>query len=169
MFRHLAPLLLAALPAAAEPIDPGSVAFFGLHFMDTSTEGAINGVRPDETERLAKTAEYVEEGLASRGFAPVDIAPALERLARVKNPARCNGCETALARDLGARYAATGEVQKTSNLILTLNFVLKDAESGAIVRGGSVEIRGNDDTTWQRGYRYLLRNTIFPENPETPE
>lgn len=161
MKRLIAALLLAAFPAFAEVPGPGTLAYFGLHFIDTSTEGAYGGIRPDETARVAMAAALVASDLRERGFELVPTAPVADRLARVTNPARCNGCDVAMARDLGAEYVMAGEVQKVSNLILNLNLVLRDVETGNVVRAGSVDIRGNTDESWQRGFRYLLRNTIF--------
>jgi hypothetical protein len=150
-----------AFVASAEVPAPGRVAFFGLHFIDTSTEGAINGVRPDETARTLMAATLVADDMAGRGFLMVPIGPVADKLAKVNNPARCNGCDVAMATELGADYALAGEVQKVSNLILNLNLVLRDARTGSIVRAGSVDIRGNTDESWQRGFRYLLKNIIF--------
>jgi hypothetical protein len=147
--------------ARAELPSPGSVAFFGLHFIDTSTEGAMNGIRPDETARTAMAEALVAEDLATRGFMLVPTDPVTDQLAKVANPAHCNGCDVSLAQTLGADYALTGEVQKVSNLILNINLYLRDARTGAIVRAGSVDIRGNTDESWQRGTRYLLKNIIF--------
>lgn len=156
-------LLLAFWPgiAIAEVPTTGSVAFFGLHFIDTSTEGALNGIRDDETDRTLMAADLVADDMTLRGFVLVPIDPVADKLASVGNPARCNGCDVALARDLGAQYALAGEVQKVSNLILNLNLVMRDAQTGKTVRAGSVDIRGNTDESWQRGTRYLLKNVFF--------
>ena len=67
------------------------------------------------------------------------------------------------AAEMGARYAISGEVQKVSNLILSVNLHVRDAETGATVRAGAVDIRGNTDDSFRRGYSYLLRNLIFRE------
>jgi Protein of unknown function (DUF2380) len=150
-----------AFTASAEVPAPGRVAFFGLHFIDTSTEGAINGVRPDETARTLMSTALVADDITGRGFVLVPIDPVADKLAKVNNPARCNGCDVAMANELGADYALAGEVQKVSNLILNLNLVLRDASTGKMVRAGSVDIRGNTDESWQRGFRYLLKNMIF--------
>jgi Protein of unknown function (DUF2380) len=151
---------LAAL-ASAEVPDPGRVAFFGLTFIDTSTEGAMNGIRADETARTEMATALVAEDMAGRGFVLVPTDPVAGTLAKVTNPARCNGCDVAMAKELGADYALAGEVQKVSNLILNLNLVLRDASTGEVVRAGSVDIRGNTDESWQRGLRYLMKNIIF--------
>jgi hypothetical protein len=150
-----------AVSAFAEVPSPGRVAFFGLYFIDTSTEGAINGVRADETARTSMATSLVADDLTARGFVLVPTDPVADKLAKVTNPARCNGCDVAMAVELGADYALAGEVQKVSNLILNLNLVLRDAKTGKNVRAGSVDIRGNTDESWQRGFRYLLKNIIF--------
>jgi hypothetical protein len=154
-------LMLAALPAVAEVPAPGRVAYFGLHFIDTSTEGAINGVRADETLRTGMASALVAAEVEARGFTMVPMDPVAAQMAKVTNLARCNGCDVAMAQDLGADYALAGEVQKVSNLILNINLVLRDVETGQNLRAGSVDIRGNTDESWQRGVRYLLKNIIF--------
>ena len=162
----LVPVLLA-LPGAAmalDPLEPGaSVAFFGMHFIDTSTEGAINGVREDEAARLALLEESVRARFAEEGFDLLDLAPVSEELDRTLNPANCNGCELRMAERLGADYALVGEVQKVSNLILAINLALRDVESGDLVRMLAVDIRGNTDDSWLRGGRYILNNHVFAE------
>lgn len=155
-------LLLGANPALAqEPPAPGTVAFFGLRFFDMSTEGAINGVRPDETMRTEMATDLVARDMLARGFDLVPIDSVADQLETITNPADCNGCDTAMAAKLGADYALTGEVRKISNLILSVELNLRDAESGQTLRAGTVDIRGNTDETWQRGMRYLLRNIMF--------
>ena len=154
-------LTLWPVVVSAEVPAPGRVALFGLHFIDTSTEGAVNGIRADETARTAMTAGLVEDDMTTRGFVLVPTDPVAEKLAKVLNPAHCNGCDVTLAQELGADYALVGEVQKVSNLILNINLYLRDAGTGELVRSGSVDIRGNNDESWQRGVRYLLKNIIF--------
>jgi hypothetical protein len=155
-------LLVFAVPALAQDLPPpGRVAFFGVQFVDMSTEGAMNGIRADETARTDMASAYVAEDMTARGFALVPMDPVADRLKAIANPADCNGCDTALARELGADYALTGEVRKISNLILSLELNLRDAESGKMLRAGTVDIRGNTDESWLRGFSYLLRNLIF--------
>lgn len=155
-------MLLCANSAPAQELPaPGSVAFFGLRFIDMSTEGAINGARTDETIRTEMATDLVAKDMVARGFTLTPIDPIADQLKTINNPADCNGCDTALAAKLGADYALTGEVRKISNLILSLKLNLRDADSGQTVRAGTVDIRGNTDETWQRGFSYLMRNIIF--------
>lgn len=160
----LASLLLAATPAtAAEPWEGATAAFFGVTFLDTSHEGELGGERADETARVALVEDYVRTALEEQGLILVDLAPAAEELARTVNPAHCNGCDLRMAQRLGARYSIVSEVQKVSNLILSMNLYIRDAETGAQLRGLAVDIRGNNDESWTRGMRYILTRAIFPE------
>ncbi len=166
-FRIFFGLLLLALTAggaASAPLQSDAkVAFFGLTFIDTSTEGAYFGVREDETQRMAMLEAYVEEAFEERGFALMDLSPVQRKMDLYANLADCNGCEVSLARELGATYAVVGEVQKVSNLILSMNLMVRDTESGRAVKGLAVDIRGNNDKSWLRGMRYILKNNIFKE------
>lgn len=151
----------AAQPAGGAAAPPGSAVWFGLHFIDTSTEGAVNGVREDETRRVEMAEAIIAEDLRGRGFTLLE--PPADQVARIKNPTQSNGSDSRIAREMGAQYAISGEVQKVSNLILTLNLYIRDAESGGTLRAGVVDIRGNTDESFRRGYRYLLKNIIFRE------
>ncbi|HVG47589.1 MAG TPA: DUF3280 domain-containing protein [Rubellimicrobium sp.] len=159
---------LLALPGAASALDalePGAkVAFFGIHLIDTSAEGAFNGVREDETARVALLEEEVRKRFEAEGFNLVDTTPVAEELGRTLNPANCNDCEIRMAEELGADYSLVGEVQKVSNLILSMNLALREADSGDFVRMLAVDIRGNTDDSWLRGGRYILDNHVFRED-----
>ncbi len=62
---------------------------------------------------------------------------------------------------LGADYVLVGEVRKISNLILSVELVLRDVDSGEMLRGLAVDIRSNTDDSWLRGIRYILKNHFF--------
>lgn len=159
--------ILLSLPGAAsalEALDPGaSVAFFGIHFIDTSAEGEYNGAREDEAARLALLEEAVRERFAEEGFDLVDLGPVAEELDRTRSPADCNGCDVRMAEELGADYSLVGEVQKVSNLILSMNLSLRAVEGDRLVRMLAVDIRSNTDDSWLRGGRYILNNHFFAE------
>ncbi|PTW42403.1 DUF3280 domain-containing protein [Rhodovulum kholense] len=171
MLRHLAlTILLAALPFGAAhagapeapPLDrKGPVAFLGLAFLDTSTEGAYFGAREDETARLALLRDEVARRFRSEGFTLMDLPPVAAELEATVNPAKCYGCDLRMGRKLGAAYVLEGEVQKVSNLILSMNLVLLELPEGRMVRGRSVDIRSNTDESWLRGIRYILDNHYF--------
>lgn len=165
--RRLMILILAIWPALAfaaldGPLLPGGkVAFLGITFIDTSTEGAYNGVRADQTARIPLLENEVRARFVQEGFTILSNDPIAAELANTVNPADCYGCEVRMAAKLGADYVLVGEVQKVSNLILAMNLVMRDVRTAEMVRGMSVDIRSNTDETWLRGVRYILKNHFF--------
>lgn len=143
--------------------EDASVAFLGITFIDTSTEGAYDGERPDQTARVALLENEVRSRFADEGFTLLATDPVAEKLDATVNPADCNGCEVRFATELGADYSLVGEVQKVSNLILSMNLVMRDTGDGSMVRGLSVDIRSNTDDSWLRGMRYIFKNHFFKE------
>ena len=156
---------VTALPALAAQEDPtpGDVAFLGIQFVDTSSEGAYFGEPSAERARIGLLEEMVRERFVAEGYTLMDLAPIREDLDRIANPANCYGCDVRMAQKLGADYVLVGVVQKVSTLIVTMNLVLKDAGDGALLRGQSVDVRENIDESWLRGMRYILKNYIFRE------
>nr|WP_159966620.1 DUF3280 domain-containing protein [Profundibacterium mesophilum] len=150
-----------AQPAPADPLPRGSVAFLGITFLDTSTEGAYFGARADEAERVMLLEETARARFEKEGFTLLDTAPVAQTLEATVNPANCYGCELRMGQTLGADYVLVGEVQKVSNLILSMNLVLRETRTGDMVRGRSVDIRSNTDESWLRGVRYILKNHFF--------
>ncbi len=155
MLRPMALCILFAMPAAAEQ---PRIAVFDFAFNNTS--GVSN--TPEELARLDRLSAQLREGLgANNRYTVLSVEPVRERLARVDSIRGCNGCELELARQLGGEFAAYGWVQKVSNLILNVNLVIEDANTGKVIKADSVDIRGNTDESWSRGLRYLLNERLF--------
>jgi len=150
----LAALLLAG-PAAAQP---ARIAVFDFTLTNTSPAPST----PEELARLHGLDGQLRAALASR-YTVVDTAPVEPKLARVESIRGCNGCELELGRELGAQLVAYGWVQKVSNLILNVNLVIEDAQTGRQLHAESVDIRGNTDESWRRGLRNLLNERMFRE------
>lgn len=156
-------LILFALLAASAVHAEERVAFFGLTLLDTSLQSSARGQNTQELARLAMLEAMVAERFTLEGYRLIDVEPARKEIDRVVNLAKCYGCDTRIATQLGADYALVGEVQKVSDLILAINLQLRAADSGEMVKGGVVDIRGNTDESWQRGMRYILKNRFFTE------
>lgn len=154
-------LIFIALLATSGVHAQERVAFFGMFLLDTSLQTSTQGQNTAELARLAMIEAMVAERFSAEGYLLVDIEPARQDIDRVVNLAKCYGCDTRIATRLGADYALVGEVQKVSNLILAINLQLRAADTGQMIKGGVVDIRGNTDESWQRGMRYILRNRFF--------
>lgn len=156
-------LTVLALLAATGVHAQERVAFFGLTLLDTSLQTGAAGENTAERNRLRGLEEMVAARFVQEGYVLVDVEPARKEIDRVVNLAKCYGCDTRIAVQLGADYSLVGEVQKVSDLILAINLQLRAAETGEMVKGGVVDIRSNTDESWQRGMRYILKNRFFVE------
>ena len=120
-------------------------------------------IMPDERRRLDMVAELVRDRLQAEGYDTVPAA--LTRAAiHAADPGQylhsCNGCERHIARSLGADWVAIGWIQFVSYLILNLNVMVIDVETGVPIARAFVDLRGNNDRSWSRATTYLLDNLL---------
>gem|GEM_PF-3474746 len=165
---HLRGLLLAAplLTGSASPADAeGPMLFLGLALANHSA-AAFGGPGSAEDARRQTTEAHIAQVLRARDIPLLFPDAALqERMAQRSNVFDCNACQVALARSTGAETVLVGEVRKISALIQSVSLMVLDAETGAILRGGVADIRGNTDKAWARGFDFLIRNRLFPDDP----
>lgn len=137
---------------------------FPFDLIDDSQEGEVDGVRADQTQRLALITEELNRMLVADGrYQPVDIGPIRDEIKDKAPIYKCNGCEDDLARKAGADLALICTVQKVSNLILNINLFVRNVKTEKIVHEYSVDVRGNTDESWTRSLRYLVKNRLFEE------
>jgi hypothetical protein len=151
-------LLALAFVVAASACRAEPAAVFPTVFVNSSPEETT----PEEATRVKAMDEQLKKALAESGqYQPVDLSPVAADLAALRDIHDCNGCEVELAKKAGAKVAVVAWAQKISNLILNLNIRIADVETGQTVKGGSVDIRGNNDESWTRGVKYLLKEFVF--------
>lgn len=129
---------------------------FGFTLIDSSGLGD-----PADEQRIAGLDSQLQDRLRQAGYEITDITPVATQV-KQQDLQDCGECAPALARQLGAAVSVYGWVQKVSNLILDINLVIRSADTGAMLRAGSVSIRGDTDESWRRGLDYLLSERIFP-------
>ncbi|MFK8252151.1 DUF3280 domain-containing protein [Ancylobacter terrae] len=152
-------LAFAALSSGAQAAT--RVAVFEFELFDTSGQQVTPTMRAAEDTRLALITQEVRRLLAQAGYTVVDLAPEEKRIMENAPFRNCNSCELPIAQALGADIEVIGLVQKVSDLILNINFQLRDVATGAVLRAGSADIRSNSDESWMRGTSYLVRNRLL--------
>jgi hypothetical protein len=156
------PALLAALALGAAngawADEATTAAVFDAVFVNSSPEETS----PEEAARIRTMTSELKLALEKTGqYRVVDLAPIENQIDAVKDIHDCNGCEVELAKKVGAQVAVVAWAQKVSNLILNLNIRIEDVATGVTIKGGSVDIRGNNDQSWDRGLKYLLKEHVF--------
>ena len=150
--------LLPALVAAADaPLK--RIVMLDFQLIDETLDRASDA---PQQQRLRMISDALRQEFIDRHFYTVlDTQPQqalVDDLARRFDLHDCNGCDVDIGRALGADRVMTAWVQKVSNLILNLNIQIRDVQSGLIMLNKSVDIRGNTDTSWLRGIRYMTRS-----------
>ena len=161
----IAALLHQALAAPmASAAEPARLALFDLELVDSSLQDQMAGADPAEEARLRLVQEELRRSLEESGrFELVDTAPVADQVAVAGRLRSCNGCEVPIARRLDADLALVGWVHKVSNLILSVNVVIRDVSTRERVFASSVDIRGNTDESWIHGIRYILNNRLLKQ------
>jgi hypothetical protein len=149
-------LVALLLPFASAQAAAPKTMVFQFYFDNTSPEAT----RDDETARIKKITDELRADLQSSG--KYDVVPATEKpLTAIPDFSKCTSEQVDQAQKAGAELVACGWVQKVSNLILNLNLVIEETKTGKPLAGGSVDIRGNTDVSWDRGLKYLLDEHVF--------
>jgi hypothetical protein len=108
------------------------------------------------------TAQLQHELVRYRLYRVVDPTPSLDLQRRLRSQQeflyRCDDCAEQIGRLLGVELVMATWVQKVSELILNLNVQILDVRLQRVVFSKSVDMRGNNDESWTRAVRYLVRD-----------
>ena len=154
----------AAAPAQPQAADaPKRVAVLDIELLKADYLPDAHTVTTEERRRLDIVAELIRTRLREEGYDPVPAAATREAIREASPLQRlhaCNGCERDIARSLSADWVLVGWVQFVSNLILNLNVVAIDVETGASVARAFVDLRGNTERTWRHATTYMLDHIL---------
>jgi uncharacterized protein DUF2380 len=137
-----------------------ATAIFPFEIYDTSGEAP----QPDLTERLVMATRVLSEALEKTGrYSPVDLGPFSAEIAATAPRYRCGDCFLPVARRAGAAFAVVPVVHKVSSLITSMDIWILDASSSATVAHLGGQIRGDTETAYEHGVRFLVRNRLPDE------
>ena len=147
-------------PAHAAELAPVRMAVFDFELDDRSAAGGLIAKDAIDDENLRKATEEARQRLAASGrYAVVDTA------ALVGQPAGgvqgCNGCEAALAEKLGADQSMSGVFARVSRTEYTLQVVIRDARTGAVLSNSFSGLRMGANYAWPRAVTSLIDNKIL--------
>ncbi len=120
-------------------------------------------ITDEERRRLDAIAALVRRRLRDEGYRVVseeDTKRAIGAAGVTEYLHQCNGCERDIARALDADWVAVGWVQLVSYLIVNLNVVVHDVESGEAISWAFVDLRGTSERSWRRATTYMLDNIL---------
>ncbi|GJE37709.1 DUF3280 domain-containing protein [Methylobacterium persicinum] len=157
--RALPLAAIAVLAATAARAEPPKAAVFDFQLANLGAQGPTEA----DTKRLRPISDLLRQRLADTGrYRIVSTAPVRDEVRDGADLRQCGGCADDYARKLGADVAITGEIQKVSALILNINVYVKDLKAGTPEQAYSVDIRGDTDTSFEHGVKYLVQERMPP-------
>jgi len=158
----LSAALLAAFPAKAATAAPIKLAIFDFELEDFSAGGSSAGETPSDAAQLASITSEVGQLLAQSGrYNLVDVGSADAAAAKAHALRECDGCDAAIARQLGAEQSFVGVVKRVSRTEYTVRFQIRDARTGAVVANEDSGLRMGADYSWNRGTARLIKDRLL--------
>ena len=160
----MAALTVFAVPPseAAEP-DLVKIAVFDFELDDRSAGRDIIGEDATDSENLKASTEEARRMLsASGGYSIVETSSAAGEVISAGGIQYCNGCEVPLAKELGADQSMVGVFTRVSRTEYTLQILVRDTLTGAVVSNASTGLRMGANYSWPRGVKWLMDNRLLP-------
>ena len=156
----LLPMLARGQASGVAPGNLRSLAVLNFELVDEQNNPLTKAA---QVVRLRTVSQQLRQELAERQlYRVVETAPSLELQRTLQAQQeflyRCDDCAEQVGRLLGADLVMATWVQKVSELILNMNLQVYDVKTQKVVFSKSVDIRGNDDLSWTRGIRFLVRD-----------
>ena len=149
-----------AIPAATPA--PIRIAVFDFELEDMSAAGSPTEVAPADAAYLADVTKGVREQFVQSGRYQVVETSAADADATKKHDLRdCDGCDAAIARELGADQSLVGIVRRVSRTEYVVRFQIRDSRTGAVLSRGDSGLRMGADYSWTRGAVRLVRDRVI--------
>jgi hypothetical protein len=146
---------------AAEPA-PLKLAIFDFELDDRSAAGGVIAKDAIDDENLKKATELAHQRLeASRRYVLVDTSPVVNELIAKGGVRACDGCEASLGKKLGADQSMIGIIARVSRTEYTLQLVIRDARTGAILSNAFSGLRMGANYSWPHAVTSLIENKIL--------
>jgi hypothetical protein len=160
LLAFLALVLAFGASARAADASPATLAMVGFELLEDHPDASRNDA---QQARLRLIEDEFRAQIQQRGlYTLVDNAPHQALIKRVSGGVeflyRCPHCLAEIGTGIGAHYVAVGWVQKVSNLILNVNIEIREVATNRVALVKSVDMRGNNDESWIRAVRFLVRD-----------
>lgn len=157
-----------ALPARAAST-PIRLAVFDFELEDVSAGAAAVGEIPSDVEQLAHATDEVRQLFSQSGrYRLVDVGAADAAAVKAHSLHDCDGCDAAIALQLGAEQSFVGVVRRISRMEYVVRFQVRDARTGAVVAEASSALRMGANYSWSRGAARLITDRLLGNSPDIP-
>jgi len=151
----------ALLPAAADDLlksPPVKIAVFDFELEDATPAAALLGRNTSSSATMESVSREARRELAESGrYSVIDAS----KVARPQKSLRdCEGCEAALALQLGAEQSLVGVVTRVTQTDYYVRVQIRDARSGKLLDQEEANFAGSEEG-WPTGVRMLIKHQVL--------
>jgi hypothetical protein len=127
--------------------------------LEDTTAASAGASATSDASYLAEVTGSVREALGQSGrYRIVEVGGEVAKARALRD---CDGCEAAIAQQLGADQSLIGVVRRVSRTEYTLGFQVRDAKTGAVLARGDSGLRLGADYSWKRGAVRLVSDRLI--------
>ncbi|HEV7610684.1 MAG TPA: DUF2380 domain-containing protein [Steroidobacteraceae bacterium] len=153
----------AGAPVGAPPPRPPVVklAIFDFELDDVSPAASLLGQTISNETMMEKVSNEARRMLEKSGrFILVDVSEIDAEPIKRKSLRNCQGCEAALASQVGAEQALLGVVRRVTQTDYYVLVQISDARTGKVLNQQEANFAGGPDG-WASGVRMLLKHQVL--------
>jgi hypothetical protein len=157
-------LPISTLASTPEPV---KLAIFDFEFEDMSAAASAGDVAASDRQHLAEVTRSVRDLFAQSGrYSLVDVGSAEAAEARARSLRKCDGCDAAIAQQLGAKQSFVGVVKRITRTEYTVRYQIRDASTGAVLSSADSGLRMGADYSWSRGAVRLIKDRLLEKKSQ---
>jgi hypothetical protein len=150
-----------------EAIAPVKLAVFDFELKDFSGGAGIIPESDEDREQLRLATETVRRLLVESGrYSLVDVSAADAPDVRAHSLRQCDGCDAAIARQLGADQSLVGIVTRITRTDYAVTFKIRDTRTGALIAVEQTDLRIGANYSWNRGAAWLIKNRLLEKQAQ---
>lgn len=141
---------------------PVKLAIFDFEFEDMSAAASAGTIAPSDSQHLADVTSSVRDLFGKSGrYSLVDVGSVDAVEVKAHTLRKCDGCDAAIAQQLGAEQSFVGVVKRITRTEYTVRYQIRDAQTGAVLSSADSGLRMGADYSWSRGAVRLIKDRLL--------
>ena len=150
-----------------DALAPVKLAVFDFELEDFSGGAGIIPESDQDREQLRLATETVRRLLVESGrYSLVDVSGADAPDVTAHTLHKCDGCDAAIARKLGADQSLVGIVSRITRTDYAVTFKIRDTRTGAPIAVEQTDLRIGANYSWNRGAAWLIKNRLLEKQAQ---
>jgi hypothetical protein len=151
----------ASAADAGKSAAPIKLAVFNFELEDISPAASIEGASTSTAAAMDKVSSAARQVLAQSGrYSLVDVSKANAKPVQDKTLRDCDGCDAAIALQLGAEQSLVGVVRRVTMTDYYVQVQIRDARTGKILDQQAANFAGDG---WASGVAALIRHQVLAQ------